>query len=770
MSIPDLYGTFYPGFSRLYQVEQLETNSFPLYQGETFNGDLYILNSGTEKAEAFDVDLYVSTDGMIDTNDYYIGTYNFAGGIEGESSYLVRDDDFPKNSVSATLPNSDSDFWEDLETYYVGAIIDPDNAIAESDESNNNSDFPSPYFEYFATSASPITVKLADLPVVSFIQEDHTLQINLSEPASEEGFTIDYRNTTREDYFNGVIAPSDDFYQYYYRPYLGNRFYDPEFNRLYIAEETYYDLADYKYYDADGGHYDPTEDKYFNADGSYYDLGEKLFYDAEENATELTDNSAEYTDSAFSPRHYLATGGYISLVSGIYYNPYGGYIDEATEEYFFREGENGLGGYSANIDDLITEVGALEFGFGRLPAIATPDLDYEMILGENIAEITDSTITIAPGETTATIDFNFLTDSVFDPLKTIEFELLANEQEYLVGRSYLYKDFAPVPNLKDLKNPASGNHNFSLASNAQPETTIGHVNLSHPQGDELIYTLVSGSSGVDLGGEIYLYNYRDIALNPELIETSNQDLDGDGIHPFSINFTTGTITLSDPDDLDPALQLYNDGYYQLFVRATDETVTQEDNIFNDTADLYETSLVNIKVLDIEITPGDDNLKGFAGKDNINGLAGNDTINGLAGNDTLMGDQGNDRLIGAIGNDLLYGGAGNDFFAGMDGLDTLQEEMGNDTLNGGAGIDSLEGNAGADLFVLKPYFGQDLIVDFEDGTDLLALSGGLSFEQLNVVELSIYDSIGIYDDSSNQIIAVLNGVEANLITEADFIAV
>ena len=103
MSLPDLYGTFYPGFSRAYQAQQLESpDSFFLYQGKTFNGDFVIRNGGTDEAEAFKVDLYVSTDGIIDTNDYYIGSYTFADGIAGESSYSVSNDFF-NNAVTTCL-------------------------------------------------------------------------------------------------------------------------------------------------------------------------------------------------------------------------------------------------------------------------------------------------------------------------------------------------------------------------------------------------------------------------------------------------------------------------------------------------------------------------------------------------------------------------------------------------------------------------------------------------------------------------------------------
>ena len=67
-------------------------------------------------------------------------------------------------------------------------------------------------------------------------------------------------------------------------------------------------------------------------------------------------------------------------------------------------------------------------------------------------------------------------------------------------------------------------------------------------------------------------------------------------------------------------------------------------------------------------------------------------------------------------------------------------------------------------------GQDLILDFQDGVDLLGLPDGLTFGQLDVVDLGIYSSTQIYDPASNQILAVLNGIEPSLITEADFTTV
>lgn len=850
MSVPDLRGSFYPEFSREYQVELFETGSFSLYQGETFNGDLLIYNDGTEKAEAFDVDFYISNDGIIDTSDRYIGTYNFADGIKGESSYVAWSD-FPQNTVSATLPNSNDTFWEDLETYYVGAIIDPDNEVAESNEDNNSPN--SQYFGNFTTSTSyPISIEEANLPVVSFTHDDNSLNINLSEPAPEAGFTINYRNISREDYFDGSAIPSQETWQYGHR-YIGNNFYDPESKHLFIQKENYYDLADYKYYDADGGYYNPVEDKYYNADGSYYDVSEKLFYDVDGNSTELIDNSAEYNNLSSQPRHYLPTGGYISLISGILYDARGGYIDETKEEYFFRESENGLGNSSAKLDILTTIVGSLEYGFGILPKIATPDLDYKIMLGENIADITESTITIAPGETNATIDFNFLSDFVFDPNETIEFEIVEDEQNYIVGRSSLYRHFAPKLNLEDLQSPSSGDLNFSISKNSSPGTVVGQINFSDPQGDELNYSLIAGKPNLDStqndDNPEFTQYYNDLDLDPELIETSNQDLDGDGIHPFGIDSNTGTITLTDFDDLDREAannftaakqsQLYNSGYYQLFVRVADKIPTANDLRYS-TVDLYDTSVINVKVVDrlpiIESNEilgslNDDILDGLSGSDIIQGMEGDDTLNGnegndfllgnlgddilnggngqdflnsgsgedilnggngqdlaiaMTGNDTLNGDEGDDFLVGmtgddhlngddgedylngGVGDDILRGGADPDILLGQDGNDTLYGDAGDDLLKGGAGINYLHGNGGADIFSLKLGLGQDFIVDFENGIDLIGITESMSFDELHIVYMIEDGATVIQDKNSNQVLAILEGIEEDLIGEEDFI--
>ncbi len=120
--------------------------------------------------------------------------------------------------------------------------------------------------------------------------------------------------------------------------------------------------------------------------------------------------------------------------------------------------------------------------------------------------------------------------------------------------------------------------------------------------------------------------------------------------------------------------------------------------------------------------GADTLAGGDGDDRLNGQAGADRINGGGGRDVVIGGGGNDRLNGQAGADRIDGGAGSDVLSGGGGNDRLAGRAGADTLDGGAGNDLLTGNAGADTFVFAPGGGRDTIADFQDGLDLIDLTG------------------------------------------------
>lgn len=91
-----------------------------------------------------------------------------------------------------------------------------------------------------------------------------------------------------------------------------------------------------------------------------------------------------------------------------------------------------------------------------------------------------------------------------------------------------------------------------------------------------------------------------------------------------------------------------------------------------------------------------------------------------GNDEIFGFGGNDYINGRWGDDLLYGGRGNDTIVGGRGDDFIQGEGGDDLLKGGRGKDSLLGGSGRDTFLFEPHGGKDIIYDFEQGWDHIAI--------------------------------------------------
>ena len=121
-----------------------------------------------------------------------------------------------------------------------------------------------------------------------------------------------------------------------------------------------------------------------------------------------------------------------------------------------------------------------------------------------------------------------------------------------------------------------------------------------------------------------------------------------------------------------------------------------------------------------------------------------------GNDTLIGDAGADALIGSAGNDRLIGKGGDDNLIGGNG---------NDTLSGDSGLDTLVGGNGSDVFILKAGQGEDLIVDFELGSDRFRLADGLDFSQLS------FTSYGI--QIGNETLATLVNIKGEDLAASDF---
>ena len=81
---------------------------------------------------------------------------------------------------------------------------------------------------------------------------------------------------------------------------------------------------------------------------------------------------------------------------------------------------------------------------------------------------------------------------------------------------------------------------------------------------------------------------------------------------------------------------------------------------------------------------------------------------------------------------------------------------------------LTGGEDSDRFLLTVSQGTDTITDFQDGIDYLVLDGGLTFGQLAISYHEANQSTQISLSDSGEILAEINNVSADLITENDFL--
>ena len=105
------------------------------------------------------------------------------------------------------------------------------------------------------------------------------------------------------------------------------------------------------------------------------------------------------------------------------------------------------------------------------------------------------------------------------------------------------------------------------------------------------------------------------------------------------------------------------------------------------------------------------------------------IEGLGGKDEIYGHGGDDHVDGGEGGDYIDGGDGHDVVLGGGGDDRLLGSTGDDRLEGGEGWDQLWGGEGRDSFVFKGGWGDDVVHDFADGEDALALDAA-AYAQLD----------------------------------------
>ncbi|MBD2182234.1 right-handed parallel beta-helix repeat-containing protein [Planktothrix sp. FACHB-1355] len=168
--------------------------------------------------------------------------------------------------------------------------------------------------------------------------------------------------------------------------------------------------------------------------------------------------------------------------------------------------------------------------------------------------------------------------------------------------------------------------------------------------------------------------------------------------------------------------------------------------------------------------GNDVIFGNEGLDTIYGLGGNDQLFGNEDDDVLNGNEGQDSIFGGMGDDVVRGGIGNDSLFGDRGRDTLFGDQGADTLTGDSG-----GETNTDVFVIGRGTGgstktdADLITDFQLCIDLISLSGGVSYGDLNIFQGTGGDVANtiIQDKTTGEFLAVLQNVDSNSIDGAAF---
>ncbi|GAB4285770.1 MAG: hypothetical protein Fur0025_17720 [Oscillatoriaceae cyanobacterium] len=173
--------------------------------------------------------------------------------------------------------------------------------------------------------------------------------------------------------------------------------------------------------------------------------------------------------------------------------------------------------------------------------------------------------------------------------------------------------------------------------------------------------------------------------------------------------------------------------------------------------------------------GTDMLQGGLGNDWLNGNQDNDTVDGGEGNDTIYGGKATDMMMGGVGDDWLSGNLGTDMVDGGEGNDILYGGKENDTLTGGNGDDRLwgdladdmlSGGAGVDTFVFGSDSGTDVVMDYADGEDKIALTGGLTFAQLSLTQGADGTEIRV----GQQLVATLMNVQVTALAVDDFTAI
>lgn len=241
-------------------------------------------------------------------------------------------------------------------------------------------------------------------------------------------------------------------------------------------------------------------------------------------------------------------------------------------------------------------------------------------------------------------------------------------------------------------------------------------------------TLLGGGDPIPLLTEVLTYHVSPTALGSDDVLSATEI---DTLQGGTLGVDGASLVDADPDVPNPNLIATD-------IQAANGIVHVLDGVLLP-ADLLQSDGSN----DVDFIIDDD------GSNRIRTGRDNDLVDGNGGNDFISLGRGNDVGVGGAGNDIIVGGRGEDI------------------LTGGLGNDKLYGGQDADIFVFKTGDGHDKVIGFEDGVDLIDLSG-TSFESFADLEGGIHARWGWAEiDLGVDQSLFVQGAHLNL-TEDDFI--
>lgn len=168
----------------------------------------------------------------------------------------------------------------------------------------------------------------------------------------------------------------------------------------------------------------------------------------------------------------------------------------------------------------------------------------------------------------------------------------------------------------------------------------------------------------------------------------------------------------------------HEGRSFLFVAGNDDGLTVFELLPDGTllhaltiADDFEVALTNVSALSVVIIDGEIHVFVAGAEDGMTQF--------IFDPDVLGG-----TFVGTTGKDVINGTARDDFLFGGRRGDVIDGGRGEDRIDGGGGKDYLTGGNGADTFVFTADGRKDFIMDFQDGLDLIDLSG---YHQVNTID-------------------------------------